>query len=93
MFWRRALWKSHFRLESLPDRWLRNGFTSGRRHCEHVIVFSPAASSSCSQKQEKHRKSRSLLWVGNGVTIADDMERHDPEAANLISRPRGLVTW
>lgn len=82
------LWKSHYHFESQPDRWLH---TSGRRHREHVIAFSPAASSSCSQKQEKHRRSRLLRWVGNGVTIADEMERHDPEAADLISRPRGLA--
>lgn len=86
------LWKSHYHLESLPDRWLHNGFTSGRRHRKHVVPFSPAASSSCSQKQEKHRRSRLLHWEGNGVTIVDEMERHDPEAANLISRPHGLVT-
>lgn len=33
-----------------------------------------------------------MRWVENDETIADEMERHDPEAANLISRPCGLVT-
>lgn len=93
-----SLWKSHYHLESLLDSSVCRWSTKVSR----VAISRKTSSLRCLwffisllPKQQKDRRSCFSRRVRDNVTIVDEVERHDPEAANLISRhlwPRHRAT-